>query len=127
MLGQLDNAQCQRKKILRPRDQGVELAPTPNGDPIIGLLDGFPLSGHQRLLGRLIVDDPDGFESAYQAQERVHGTTMASLICHGDLNENNESIGKPIYVRPIMQPYDLDGRFVGEAIPEYVYASRFNS
>ena len=105
------------------RDQEVELAPTPNGDPIIGPLDGFPLSGHQRLMGRLIVDDPDGFESAYQAQERVHGTTMASLICHGDLNENNESIGKPIYVRPIMQPqHDLDGRFVGEAIPENVLA-----
>lgn len=57
----------------------------PQGEPLVALFDGLPLTGHKLLDGRLIVDDPDGYESAYQARERVHGTAMASLICHGDL------------------------------------------
>ena len=45
---------------------------------------------------------------------------MASLICHGDLNEGANAIGNRIYVRPIMKPRrGWDGRFV-EAIPEDV-------
>ena len=59
----------------------------PNGKPIVALLDGLPLIGHRLLDGYVIVDDPDEFESAYQARERVHGTAMASLICHDDLDE----------------------------------------
>ncbi len=90
----------------------------PQGDPLVALLDGLPLTGHRLLDGRLIIDDPDGYESAYQAQERVHGTGMASLICHGDLNETGRPTGRPLYVRPIMQPRrGFDGRFV-ELIPE---------
>jgi hypothetical protein len=92
----------------------------PQGEPIVGLFDGLPLTGHRLLDGRLIVDDPDGYESAYQARERVHGTAMASLICHGDLDEGGGPAGRPVYVRPIMQPHrGFDGNFF-EAIPEGV-------
>ncbi|NIA11520.1 MAG: S8 family serine peptidase [Nitrospiraceae bacterium] len=92
----------------------------PQGEPIVALLDGLPLTGHRLLNGRLIVDDPDGYESAYQARERVHGTAMASLICHGDLDEGGGPTGKPVYVRPILQPHrGFDGQFY-EAIPEGV-------
>ena len=93
----------------------------PQGDPIVALFDGMPLTGHQLLDRRLIVDDPDGYESDYQANERVHGTAMASLICHGDLNEKgNGTVEKPIYARPIMKPRrGFDGRFE-EAIPSDV-------
>jgi len=92
----------------------------PRGEPIVGLFDGLPLTGHRLLNGRLIVDDPDGYESAYQARERVHGTAMASLICHGDLDEGGGPTGRPVYVRPIMQPHrGFDGQFF-EAIPEGV-------
>jgi hypothetical protein len=91
----------------------------PRGEPIVALFDGLPLTKHRLLDGRLIVDDPDGFESAYQARERVHGTAMASLICHGDLNDPEPPMGRPVYVRPIMQPRrGFDGRFTEEAIPE---------
>jgi len=91
----------------------------PKGEPIVALFDGLPLTKHRLLDGRLIVDDPDGFESAYQAGERVHGTAMASLICHGDLNERQVPLERPVYVRPIMQPRrGFDGRFIDEAIPE---------
>ena len=93
-------------------------AELPEGEPLVALFDGFPLTGHRLLDGRLIVDDPDGYESAYQAQERVHGTVMASLICHGNLDERGRPSRRPVYVRPIMQPRrDFSGQFV-EAIPE---------
>jgi len=91
------------------------------GTPVIALLDGMPLTQHVLLNGRLVVDDPDEYEDAYQARERCHGTTMASLICHDDLDSQEASLSRPIYVRPIMQPrrgFD-DGSFV-EAVPEDV-------
>ncbi len=90
------------------------------GTPVVALLDGMPLTGHVLLDGRLVVDDPDGYEDAYQAAERSHGTAMASLICHDDLDVRGAAMGKPVYVRPIMQPRRwYDGRFV-EAVPEDV-------
>jgi len=80
-------------------------APVPaSGDPLVALFDGFPLQNHQRLSGRLIVDDPDGYESQYQASERCHGTAMASLVLHGDLDATEPSLVRPLYVRPILVP-----------------------
>ena len=71
-------------------EAGVAQPPEPQGavqgTPVIALLDGMPLTGHVLLDGRLVVDDPDGYEDAYQAAERSHGTAMASLICHDDLD-----------------------------------------
>ena len=90
------------------------------GTPVIALLDGMPLTGHVLLSGRLVVDDPDSYEDTYQAVERSHGTAMASLICHDDLDVAGTAIGRPVYVRPIMQPRRwFDGRFE-EAVPEDV-------
>ena len=92
----------------------------PTGDPIVALLDGLPMTGHQLLAGRIDVDDPDDYESAYLAQERFHGTSMASLICHGDLAESGRPVGRPIYVRPIMKPRRVFGNQFVEAIPQEV-------
>lgn len=75
----------------------------PNGDPIIALFDGLPLANHRLLEGRLQIDDPDNWADEYPAAARIHGTSMASLISHGDLNESKESLNRPIYVRPIMK------------------------
>ena len=92
----------------------------PKGDPIVALFDGLPLAGHRRLEEWVIIDDPDEYENSYQAHERAHGTSMASLICHGDLNEKLEPITRKLYVRPIMQPQPAnEGGFV-EKIPEDV-------
>ena len=33
------------------------------GSPVVALLDGLPLNGHRLLEGRLVVDDPDDYES----------------------------------------------------------------
>lgn len=89
-------------------------------EPLVALLDGLPLANHNLLNGRVIIDDPDEFESDYQASERVHGTSMASLILHGDLNDNNiNGMSRPIYIRPIMKPMPSSHQRV-EGVPDDV-------
>ena len=81
-----------------------EDSPTPQGTPIVALLDGLPLTGHRALAGRIHLDDPDDFSENYPAAERRHGTSMASLIIHGDLNAGQLPLNRPLYVRPILKP-----------------------
>lgn len=79
--------------------------PQPSGPARVALLDGLPLQNHSALANRLVVDDPDSFETDYRADARAHGTSMASLIIWGDLNDTNRSpIPQPLYVRPVMRP-----------------------
>ncbi len=85
-------------------------ARTTSGQPVIALLDGLPLQNHPLLRGRLIVDDPDGWESAYEAGDRIHGTSMASLILYGELDGSRIPLARPIYARPIMRPDLADTR-----------------
>lgn len=76
----------------------------PSGDPVVALLDGLPLENHQRLAGRIRVDDPDNYGEGYAAAERQHGTSMASIILHGDLNTPSMPLRHPLYERPILRP-----------------------
>jgi hypothetical protein len=86
--------------------------------PIIALFDGLPLQNHELLNNRIIVDDPDGFEEDYAAEKRIHGTTMASLIIHGEIDSEKEPLSRKIYVRPIMKPNPQDFISNSESIPE---------
>ena len=86
----------------------------------VALFDGIPLTGHRLLNNRVIVDDPDGYEAAYQAHERMHGTAMASLICHGDLDQSSDAAETPLYARPILQPRRGYGGRFSETIPSDV-------
>ena len=96
----------------------------PTKQPLVALLDGLPLAGHQHIDRRLIIDDPDSYESSYQASQRVHGTAMSSLICLGDIHEGGRPIERQLYVRPIMQPrIRFNGSFY-EAIPPRCTADR---
>ncbi len=79
-------------------------SPLPIGEPVVALLDGYPMAHHLLLDGRLKIDDPDGFDGKYLVEQRKHGTEMASLIIHGDLSRNEPAIDTPLYVRPIMLP-----------------------
>lgn len=91
---------------------------TPTGEPIIALFDGLPLANHTLLKGRLRIDDPDNFETAYTAQERIHGTSMASLIVYGDLSAQSSPLNRPIYVRPIMKPIPWPSTPCPEFMPD---------
>jgi hypothetical protein len=71
--------------------------------PVVALLDGMPMENHDLLSGRLRVDDPDGWASTYQVRDRVHGTAMASLILHGELDAQSPSPYE-VYVRPVLRP-----------------------
>ena len=77
--------------------------PRPANEPLVALLDGLPLENHEALQGRIIIDDPDDHAALYQATQQQHGTAMASLLIHGDLNSDDSSLANPIYVRPILQ------------------------
>lgn len=90
------------------------------GPPIAALLDGLPMAQHTRLVDRLYIDDPDDFESQYgHASEQVHGTAMASLILHGDLNDPDPSnaVNRWLYVRPVMYPHPSGFDERKEAMP----------
>jgi hypothetical protein len=83
---------------------GEIAAAAPAGTPIAALLDGLPVSNHIRLAGRLIIDDPEGLEGSYPVAHRQHGTEMASLIVHGDLNRGEPALSRPVFVLPVMRP-----------------------
>lgn len=98
--------------------------------PTVALLDGYPLTNHTLLKERLIIDDPDNFSAAYSNPvDQIHGTAMASLIIHGDLNYSKRlSLDRRLYVRPIMVPGPEDmqhqrpERIPGEYLPvELIY------
>lgn len=96
-------------------DREDDLAPVETGGagrlpPIAALLDGLPVQNHRRLANRLVVDDPEGLEPTYPVAARKHGTEMASLIIHGDINRGDSPLNRPLHVRPIMEPvWTLDG------------------
>jgi hypothetical protein len=110
--------QCEQIQFFRATGQMLAISPedesgqdeedsaetAPEGSPVIALFDGLPLQRHRRLEGRLIIDDPDDLESQYLANERRHGTSMASLIVHADLAGSEAPLPRPLYVRPILQP-----------------------
>ncbi len=87
-------------------------SPSPVNEPVVGLLDGLPLTNHHVLQGRLRLDDPDNLSAQYQPNEQRHGTSMASLITCGELEANEIPLASTVYVRPIMVPGrpDLSGQ-----------------
>lgn len=99
-----------------------QIGAVPSGDPVIAVLDGMPLANHQLLSNRIIIDDPDSWDSSYPVADRSHGTAMASLVIHGDLNSGVvDPLKTPIYMRPIMKPNPTDWSSPRqESIPEDV-------
>lgn len=72
------------------------------GEPILALLDGAPVSGHRHLAAHVELDDPFDLEPGAMVESRAHGTAMASLIIHGDLNRNEDPLPRQIHVIPVM-------------------------
>lgn len=85
-------------------------------EPIIGVFDGMPIQNHPLLKNRILLDDPDDYESGYESKNRCHGTAMASLILNGDLNRK-EFLNHRIYFRPIFKPREVGPDKYVEEIP----------
>lgn len=80
-----------------------------NSEPVVALLDGYPLANHDALRNFVIIDDPQNFQAAYNVGEQIHGTNMASIIVWGDdHNGINEPLKRKILVRPVMKPNPKD-------------------
>jgi hypothetical protein len=102
--------------------QAIETAPENpvSGEPVVAILDGVPFSQHDWLKNRLLLDDADGLESEYQRGDRKHGTAMASLVIHGELDAQEEPLTRPVYFRPILQP-DLQTQDRSEHVPDEIF------
>lgn len=88
---------------IEPGADGTAADRTPAaGTPVAALLDGMPVQEHALLTDRLVLDDPDDLQARALVSRRVHGTAMASLILHGDLNLEEPPLSRPVYVRPVM-------------------------
>jgi hypothetical protein len=79
------------------------LPEAPAGEPRVALLDGLPVEAHELLAGRVFIDDPEGWAASVPVNTRWHGTAMASLVVHGDLNADETPISEPVYLRPILR------------------------
>ena len=97
-------------------EDSIAEIPIDESEPIIGVFDGMPIQNHPLLKNRILLDDPDDYESGYESKNRSHGTAMASLILNGDLNKK-ESLNHRIYLRPILKPREVKPDKYVEEIP----------
>lgn len=89
---------------LTPLQQPSNPVPFPTKEnPILALFDGFPLANHDLLTNRIVVHDPDNIEPTYPANTRVHGTSMASIIIHGELDAEESPLDRKIISIPVMR------------------------
>jgi hypothetical protein len=96
--------QCAVDAFADGEAEDIPPAPEPEGPPVVAVLDGLPFSRHTLLDGFVIIDDPDNFAADYLPREMNHGTAMSSLICYGELDADERSITRKVYVRPILKP-----------------------
>jgi hypothetical protein len=90
----------------------------PDGPARVLVLDGVPVSNHERLVGRIQVVDPDDLESDAAVDQRRHGTGMASAVVWGDIAANNEPLARPVVVRPVLVPSSASIANVEEFPPD---------
>ena len=105
--------------------EGYEVEETDplSGEPIVAILDGSPFSNHNWIKNRIIIDDPDNFDSDYSSEtSRSHGTAISGLVIHGERELNEIPFSVPIYLRPIMVPnkQGIDPKMKIEEMPRYV-------
>jgi Subtilase family len=95
-----------------------------NHPPVAAIFDGAPLVNHESLRNRVLLDDVFDVVRLYGAGERRHGTSMASLVVRGDLNDSSAlPLDAPVYFVPIMQPdaNSANGRRRNEHVPDSVF------
>lgn len=78
-----------------PIDQAdaQELAPFDDEAPLRAvLLDGTPIAAHQQLDGGVVIEDVHGLVPNSVVADRLHATTMASLILRGDIRADGSPL-----------------------------------
>ena len=88
-----------------------------SNEMVVALLDGYPLQRHSKLNNRLVIDDPDDVSVKYAPKDRVHGTSMSSLIINGDLSSSTP-IQSRLYVRPILEVQNVGSNETQERLPD---------
>ena len=77
---------------------------------VAALIDGYPVQNHQLLRNRIDVEEVDVAGADVPVGRRFHGTSMASLILHGDLDANEPPLDRPLKVVPILAaPQSVQG------------------
>ncbi|TIH12449.1 hypothetical protein D0S45_17990 [Marinifilum sp. JC120] len=112
-----------RAMALCPSSQSIGTVDIPKGesltDPVAALIDGYPYARHNCLSGRISVDDFLNIEARCPANNRHHGTAMASLILHGDLHNDDEpSLDTNLVVIPVLQTVKNDRGELEETTPD---------
>jgi hypothetical protein len=85
-------------------EQAARLQPgSLDGRPaIVALLDGYPIQNHSLLANRVDVEEVDITGRDVPVARRFHGTSMASLILHGDLALQGPTLTRALKVVPIL-------------------------
>lgn len=79
--------------------EAEDLAP-----PVVAILDGVPNTQHAALRGRVQIDDAFDLARLYQPGERRHGSSMASLVIHGEQPGGGSALARQVYHVPVLQP-----------------------
>jgi len=86
--------------------------------PLIGVLDAVPITGHQLLRNRVVLDDPDSVQDRIPVSERVHGTAVASLVVWGDREiDGLDPLARRVYTRPLFTDGSLRRGVFEESMP----------
>jgi hypothetical protein len=70
--------------------------------PVVALLDGYPIQNHDLLQNRLVIHEVDVAARTVPVNRRFHGTSMSSLILHGDIHNGEPPLDRTLAVVPIL-------------------------
>lgn len=108
-------------------DETGEDAEFPEGSPelppVVAILDGAPNLLHGALKDRLLFEDPFDLAAEYQPGEKRHGSAMASLVVHGELDAPSAPLTRKVYHLAIMQANPLARSFGihDEHFPDHIF------
>ncbi len=86
-------------------EQSADQIPIPSGEILGAMLDGYPIASHVHLKDRIRIMDVDVTGDMVPIVQRFHGTAMASLVVHGDLNDPFRApLSSPLQVVPVLAP-----------------------
>lgn len=89
---------------------GLSNNPLETRTPVAALLDGYPVENHALLANRLDIFPVDVEPGDVPVRNRQHGTQMASLILHGDLDAGEQSLDRRLLVIPVLIADPSGGR-----------------